>query len=371
MATHFSSLLKNPPSWLTSEGEMGDIAIATLGRLVRNLPGHPFPGWSTAESRRAVVDSLLPLFLSRPGFKSAWHADMASLSLEQRRLLLESKLITPCMAARQEGCHVIIPRKQDVSIMLNEEEHVVVHFFQQGLCLNNVLTDMRRFGETLEKDVPLAHDAAHGYLTSLPAEAGDGMQLYVVLHLPALAMANMTDQIARGLEKLQINIAPFHNGMQDDTGNLFVLFTQAVPQDKAKETMQQFEDIAHTLIVREIQVRAKLRALSVFDLADQLGRAFGQLCYAVKLSYREMLDSLSLLRLGSHCGMLHWDAPVEMVLGQLAALNIELAPAHLAQGDGNKVLPALHPVLRAMRVKETIMEAGPDFSSDYTLNDPS
>ncbi len=371
MATHFTTLLKNIPSWLASRGEMADIAIATLGRLVRNLPGQPFPGWSTKESRRAVVDRLLPVLLARPGFKSAFHADMAELSLEQRRLLLERKLITPCMAARQEGCHVIIPRKQDVSVMLNEEEHLVAHFFQQGINLHNVLTDMQRFADALEKDIRFAQDAVHGHLTSLPSEAGEGMQLYVVLHLPALTMADTADQLSRGLEKLQINISPFYCGMQEDTGNIYVLFTNAIPLGEAREVRHRFEEVVSTLILREVQMRTKLFSTNPFELSDRLGRAFGLLCYAMKLSYREMLDSLSLLRLGDQCGLFGWEKDEEEVMNNLAALNVELAPTHIAQQDGKKVPPDLLPMLRAMRVKELLMEAGPNYTVPFTLDDPS
>ncbi len=372
MATHLSALLKNTAPWLTSEGEMADVAIASLGRLVRNLPGHPFPGWSTEESRRAVVDSLLPTLLARNGFKTAFHADMAELSLEQRRLLLERKLITPCMAARQSGCHVIIPRKQNITIMLNEEEHLVVHFFRQGLDLRNVLIDLQQFAASLEKDISFAHDDAHGYLTSLPAEAGDGIQLYVVLHLPALTMADTAEQITRGLEKLNANIAPLYTGLQEDTGNTYVLFTNAIARGDAENAISQFEDVANMLILREIQMRTKLMEENPFELADRIGRAFGQLCYAMKLGYREMLDSLSLLRLGHQCGMFSWEQPERDVLANLAALNIELAPIHLSRQDGGKVPPAFHPVLRAMRIKEILMEAGPNFTSPYTtLEEPS
>ncbi len=371
MATHLNTLLKTVPSWLSCEGEMADVGIATLGRLVRNLPGQPFPGWSNAESRHAVVDTLLPAVLARPGLKSAFHADMAELSLEQRRLLLERKLITPCMAARQDGCHIIIPRKQDIAIMLNEEEHLVAHFFRQGLDFNNVLTDMQRFADALEKEVPFARDAAHGCLTSLPTEAGEGMQLYVVLHLPALTMADTADQLTRGLEKLQVNIAPFYNGMQEDTANTYVLFTNALPLGKAREAMQQFEEVASTLVLREVQMRTRLMTTSPFELADRLGRAFGMLCYAMKLSYREMLDALSLLRLGNQCGLFNWEQSEEEVMGRVAALNLELAPTHLARGNGSKVPAEYHPVLRAMRVKEILMDAGPNFTTPYTLVDPA
>ncbi len=371
MATHFSTLIRTAPAWLSCGGEMGDVVLASLGRLVRNLPGHAFPGWSTAESRQAIVDTLLPRLLERPGFKTAFHADMTQLSLTQRRVLMERKLITPCMAARQDGCHIIIPRKQELSVMLNEEEHLVAHFYQPGLNLNNVLTDMSRFAAALEKDIPFAHDATHGYLTSLPSEAGEGMQLYVVMHLPGLVMANMTDQVSHALEKLQVNMVPCYNGMQDETGNIFVLFTNAIPLGKAKETMGAFEELIHVLGVREIQVRAKLLSTNALEIADQLGRAFGLLCYAVRLSYREMLDSLSLLRLGTECGMLHWDIPQDEVLNRLSTLNYTLAPAHLAQEEGKKTHEELFPVLRALHVKDSIMESGPDFTPPYTLNNPA
>ncbi len=370
MATHLNTLLRKTPAWLSSEGDMGDVIIATLGRLTRNLPGHPFPGWSSESSRKAVVDTLLPRLLARPGFKTAFHADMAELSLEQRRLLLERRLITPCMAARQSGCHVIVPRKQDMSIMLNEEEHLVAHFFRQGLDIRNLLTDMQHFAASLEKELSFAHDSAHGYLTSLPSEAGEGIQLYSVLHLPALTMTDTAETIGRGLEKLQINISPFFNGMQEDTGNMYVLFTNAITAEDAQQAYTNFEEVVSVMVLRELQVRARLLATSPFELADHLGRAFGLLCYAMRLSYRELLDSLSLLRLGNQCGMFSWEQPMEEVMEDIATLSISLAPAHLGLQDGGKVPAEYHPVLRAMHIKEVLMEAGPSFTSPYTLDNP-
>ncbi len=368
MPTHFSSIVRNRPAWLTTEGEMDDIIIASFGRLVRNLPGQVFPGWSTPTSRRAVVDTLLPLLLARPGFKSAFHADMSELPLEHRRILLERKLITPCMAARQEGCHVIIPRKQDCSIMLNEEEHLVVHLFRQGMDLRNVLVDARRFATALEKELTFAHDPARGYLGSLPAEAGDGMQFSVVLHLPALVMANMMPPISRALEKLNAGMAPLYGGMQTDTGNSFIIFSHPTAQGGSEAALERLERIVHLLVLREIQVRHRLNATRPFDLADQVGRAFGSLCYSVKLSYREMLDSLSLLRLGSSCGLLRWNKNTREVLAELCTLAQALAPAQVAYLHAADVPHELHPVVRGMLTKELIAAASPEFSPHPTLN---
>ncbi len=371
MATHLSSIMKNRPSWLSCEGEFEGIIIASLGRLVRNLPGHSFPGWSTAASRAAVVETLLPLLLARSGFKTAFHADMGELALDERRMLLERKLITPCMAARQDGCHVIVPRKQDCSIMLNEEEHLVVHFFRQGQDLHNVLVDARRFSASLEKDLVFAHDPARGYLGSMPSEAGDGIQLSVVMHLPALVLANMMPQVNRALEKLHMGISPFYGGMQEDTGNTFIIYTHPAPLGETDQAAKRLERILHLLVLREVQVRTKLNITRPFELTDQVGRAFGLLCYAVRLSYREMLDSLSLLRLGSSCGLLRWEKEGDEVLSGLCALAQELAPAQLACSHAADMPHELHPVVRGMLAKEVIAEAGPEFSTHPTLNEPT
>ncbi len=366
MATHFHTLLSSTPSWLTGEGDIGDIAIATLGRLVRNLPDYSFPGWSTAKTRHSVVDTLLPIVLARPGFKTAFHADMASLSLEQRRILLERRLITPCMAARQEGCHVIVPRKQDISVMLNEEEHLVAHFFRKGFELATVLRDMQHFAESLERDVRFASNSEQGYLTSLPSEAGEGMQFYAVLHLPALTLNDNTEQLARGLEKLQVNMSPFYNGMQDDTGNTYVLFTPAIPVNETEEVMEDFSNVVQAVIVRELQVRSRLLSTSAVDIADRMGRALGTLCYAMRLSYRESLDYLSLLRLGNQYGLLAWEQPANKVMNELTALSLSLAPAHGVLYDGCRVPQDFVPVLRAVRMKTILSNASPSFSLPFS-----
>ncbi len=365
MATTLSTLFKSIPAWLTREGDMSDVVLATLGRLVRNLPGQRFPGWSTTASRRSVVETLLPVILSLPGFKTAFHADMEELDLKQRRLLLERKLITPCMAARQGGCQLIIPRKQDVSIMLNEEEHLVMHFYRQGLRLHNVLTEMQHMADSLEKSIRFAKDDENGYLTSLPAEAGDGMQLYVVLHLPALTVADAMEPITRGLEKLEANIAPLYTGLNEDTGNTYVLFTNAISNGEAEQTCKLFDETIQVLIRREIQMRAKLVADSAIELSDRVGRAFGRLCYAMKLSFRELLDDLSMLRLGQQCGLFRWSVKPSVAMNNLISLNLELAPTHLSRHIQDNVPSDFLPVLRALQFKQALMEAGPVLNPPY------
>lgn len=326
MALNFQNLAKQLPLWFRRGGDEGDVVMGVMGRLVRNLPGHTFPGWSTAEGRKAVADILLPSILEQQGFKTAWHAEMPELSYGVRRALLERRQISPCLAARCEGCHLIINRSQDTVVMLNEEEHLVIHSFAEGLDFDTLFTRMQRLPEGLSRSLSFAHSTSRGYLTSLPGEAGEGIQLYVVLHLPALTLSNMMPQVGRGIEKLQLNMSPFYPNLGEECGNSCVLYTHPVPTGALQEVREHLEDVVDTLVTREHQVRLQLLELSrkgdVF-VEDRICRSYGLLSYARAISAAEWADALSLLRLGVWFGYISAeDAQPEELLAELAQLAI-------------------------------------------------
>ena len=178
-----NTLLSTPPNWAPDRNTTEGIVVGSIVRLVRNLAGFPFPGWSTAEKRAAVAARVLPVIKSIQGFKTAFYAELSQLSYGQRRALLTRKQLTPCMAARQDGCHVIIPPRRHTLLMVNEEEHIVAHSFQDGLNLERGIKEMKQLAQQLEQNLELAYAPQHGYLTSIPSEAGDGLQLLLGLRI--------------------------------------------------------------------------------------------------------------------------------------------------------------------------------------------
>ncbi len=330
MAFNFQSLQKICPPWFRGPGAEEDVVLGIMGRLVRNLRGHAFPGWSTAEGRRVVAEQLLPAILSQPGFKTAYHAELSSLDYGYRRALLERRQLSPCMAARQDGCHVIINRKQDTVVMLNEEEHLAIHHFSNKPDFAALLTGLYQVPRNLEMQFDFAANNRNGYLTSLPGECGEGIQLYTVLHLPALTLSNMMPQVNRSIEKLQLNIAPFYPQYGDECGNIFVLYTAPVIYGALEEMITHLNDIMYTLVEREQQVRDRLLDLHENGdllLADSVNRSYGLLRYARAINLSEWVDAISMLRLGVVCGFVE---PTESSEQQLLT---ELAEQLLHGGD--------------------------------------
>ena len=333
MAKSFKSLLKKLPPWFQNPGEEGDVIIGSMARVVRNLVGHKFPGWSTDEDRKAVADKLLPLIKQLPGNKTAaFCAEMPELDYTQRRLLLERKLMSQCMAARQGGCHVIINGKQDITYMINEEEHLVMHLFSSESDYESLIGKAEAICNKLADELTFARDATGDYLTSLPTETGSGVQLYTVMHLPALVAADMMPQIKRALEKLMLHMAPLYSNMGDDVANLFVVYTPPILTSGEADMAGHLRDITLTIAEREHDVRNRLNnnASTISLLPDMVSRAYGLLQYAYRLEYSEFINALSMMRLGTVLGYIE---PVETspaeFLAHMAALSLLCAPYHM------------------------------------------
>ncbi|MGN0864594.1 MAG: hypothetical protein ACI4P8_00420 [Akkermansia sp.] len=300
-----SSILKSPAWWTMGLGS--DVVLTSIIRVTRNLKGYPFPGWSTPESRDAVVTALLPVVRLMRGYRNGCEFDMSELSYEQRCALLERKLLTPCMAARGAGCRVVLYPKKKTVFMLNEEEHLVAHCFSS--IHKDVLCGGLRLLRELDaasKDIPWAFDPEMGYLTSLPSEAGDGIQFSQVLHLPALHLAGMMEAVSRAMEKLHVSMGPFYADGNEGTGNTYIFSSVPGPLDSQSELAQYFGAVMSQMELRELQVRGKLQENDLPKLCDSIGRAYGLLRHAHRLSLHELRDAVSLLILATQIGHLEW-----------------------------------------------------------------
>lgn len=332
MAKSFKALLSKRPPWFSHVGAGGEVILGTMARVVRNLPGHCFPGWSTEEGRKAVADILLPVILELPGNKTAaFSAELSNLSYTQRRVLLERKQISHSMAARQTGCHIVINGKQDTVFMINEEEHLVMHFFATDDNCFPVLKRAEKITAALEQKLQFATNAHGDNLTSLPTEAGCSVQLYTILHLPGLVTANMMQQVNRALEKMCLSISPFYQNLGDDAGNLFVVYTAPIPQGEEEEVAEMLEQITTALQTRECQVRNRLiqNPETTSMIPDLVNRAYGIMRYACRMEYKEFLASISMLKLGLSVGFIRPTtlSPIQF-LDKLSEYMLETAPYH-------------------------------------------
>lgn len=335
MALSFKKLTDTLPVWLApGRGRDRDILICTMGRMVRNLEHRPFPGWSDAAGRAAVAEALLPALGGTTAFKGAFCAEMSKLNRQQRLMLLERKQLTPSMAARQDGCYILVASRRHMVAMVNEEEHLCVHATVPGLDAAKVLAQLDEIDGQLAEKVAFTASPEEGYLTSLPTETGEGLQLYAVLHMPALLRTDMIGRVRKGLEKLGLNLSPFYSESGEDAGAYFVIFTAAIRDGETEMETERFTRICKLLAQRESDMRRKISHDD--ETADAIYRAYALLRHSRLMDFKELVNLLSYIRLGFALGLL---GPAETgeaepaTAADLEAAVLQLynttAPAHL------------------------------------------
>src|SRR5438477_8108688 len=180
----FSNVISTAGDWLRGEGPHHQIVISSRVRLARNLRNRAFPGWAKKAERTAILDLIKPRVEELPEMQDSFSEVLQDLSAVEKQVLVERHLISREHAAKSIGSAVVMNRKQTLSIMVNEEDHLRMQSIRSGLQLRQAfkLVDIVACG--LESKLDIAYDAKLGYLTACPTNVGTGMRASAMLHLP-------------------------------------------------------------------------------------------------------------------------------------------------------------------------------------------
>jgi protein arginine kinase len=338
----FTTLIKNPADWMKGSGPHSDVVMTSRVRLARNLRGHPFPGFSAESQRVNLLAQVHPVVEALPETKDGYSEDYSSLSKIKKQVLVERHLISREHAARAAGCGVVVDRKQNVSIMINEEDHFRIQGIRAGLNLRSAFDLVDRVDSELESALPFAFDQRLGYLTACPTNLGTGMRASVMVHLPALVLTDQVNQVIKAVNKIGLAVRGLYGEGTEALGNLFQISNQHTLGEREAEIIVQIEKVIEGVIRSEQTARAKLREDHSVMLADQVGRAYAILRHAHVLTSKEALNLLSMLRLGADLDLI---ANCDRSL--LDVLLLDIQPAHLQLVAGRELGAEERDVMRA------------------------
>src|SRR5262245_5265245 len=122
MAIH--SLLSTSGEWLRGDGPFSHIVVSSRVRIARNLRNFPFPGWAKKNDRIGVLEQIKPTVEALPEMSDSHSLYSQDLSALEKQVLVERHLISREHAAKGLGSAVVVNKKQTLSIMINEEDHL-------------------------------------------------------------------------------------------------------------------------------------------------------------------------------------------------------------------------------------------------------
>ena len=338
----FTTLLRKPADWMQGSGPHGDIVVSSRVRLARNVFDVPFPGWSTKDARAQLLEELKPKIDGLSDMKDAFSTDLTKLSSIEKQVLVERHLISREHAAKSGGSACVVNRKQTVSIMINEEDHLRMQAIRPGLQLEATYDLINSVDTALEETLDYAFDSRLGYLTACPTNLGTGLRASAMLHLPALVISEQINRVIQAVHKIGFAVRGLYGEGTEALANLFQVSNQTTLGDKEIDIVARLSKIVHQVIQHEENARAKLLEESRTTLSDQIGRAYAILRHSHVISSKEALNLLSLIRLGCDLGYFPQE---HRTLADL--LLMEIQPAHLQIEAKKKLSPEERDALRA------------------------
>jgi protein arginine kinase len=343
----FSTLIRHPADWMIGGSVDNAVVLTSRIRLARNLELAPFPGWATAEQRRLAMEQMLPVIQDLRQMKDAFAQSLGGLTAVQKQVLVERHLISREHAARTEGSAAVIERRQSLSIMVNEEDHLRMQSIRPGLNLRVAFDALSEVDDELQQRLPFAFDRKLGFLTTCPTNLGTGLRASAMLHLPALVISDQIGQVLHAIGRMGLAVRGLYGEGTESLGNLYQISNQSTLGESENEIIERLERVISQVASHEMNARLKLLEDEPLMLQDKMGRSFGTLQHAWLIDSKEALNHLSVLRLGGNLGFF----PQETVR-LCDSLLMEIQPAHLQLHVGMKLSPEQRDERRAQIIRQ-------------------
>ncbi len=351
-------------SWLDASGDHPDVVLSTRVRLARNLQGQAFGPRARVNDREAVLTQLKKGLPEVGIMKGSVLAEFHKLDQRARRLLVERRLASREMLGDPEkgperATGVLVGGRDPLSIMINEEDHLRIQALFSGLRVKEAWALVDRLDEELGAVLPYAYHPEFGFLTSCPTNVGTGLRASVLVHLPGLVLTKEIGKVLQGLSQVGLTFRGLYGEGSEVIGNFFQVSNQMTLGKTEEDLVEHLDKVIRQVIQYEKQARVVLLRDAPQVTEDKLWRAYGLLRYARSLSFEELMNLLSGVRLGVSLKLLP-----ELRVYTLNKLMIFTQSAHLEQAAGRELTEAESDAHRAAYVRRVLATEGAVSSDD-------
>ena len=348
------NILSKSSDWLRGDGPHHHIVVTSRIRLARNIAGVAFPGRAKTAERVDVLEKIRPKVEALPEMVDAVSLACQDLSPVDKLLLVERHLISREHAAKKAGAAVVMNRRQNLSIMINEEDHLRMQSIRSGLQLRAAFKAINKVDSELEQQLNYAFDPDLGYLTACPTNVGTGMRASAMVHVPGLVLSEQINQIVQAVNKIGLAVRGLYGEGTEALGNLFQVSNQTTLGEKEEEIIDRLHKVILEIINHEQNARQVLLHNKPNTLLDHVGRSYGTLRHAYSMNSKEALNHLSFAKLACDLGF-YGDAQRHAI----DELFIETQPAHLQKGSQQRLATDERDVLRAEIIRSKMASFAP------------
>ncbi|MCM3125717.1 protein arginine kinase [Mesobacillus sp. AQ2] len=338
-------------SWMSDDGPDSDIVLSSRIRFARNLDEYNFPTLFTDGEAEAVIGTIMERAsqTSAAGFGQLEMIKMDEIPPMKKRVLVEKHLISPHLAENAVHGAVLLSGNEEISIMINEEDHIRIQCLFPGFQLTEALKAANEIDDWLEEYVNYAFDEKFGYLTSCPTNAGTGLRASVMMHLPGLVLTQQMNRIVPAINQLGLVVRGIYGEGSEALGNIFQISNQITLGKSEDDIVDDLKSVVGQIISQERSAREALAKTSNIQLEDRVFRSYGTLANSRIIETKEAARCLSDLRLGIDMGYIKNIS--KSILNELMILT---QPGFLQQYAGGPLRPNERDIRRAALIRERL-----------------
>lgn len=307
-----------------------DIAVTTRIRIARNIKSIPYPRKMTAAQAENVIKAVWDAFDNLPLKSTLTLYRMDELSSLEKKSMVERHLISTELENSKVPSAVIINSDETICIMINEEDHIRIQVFSEGLDTKTAYDSAQKIEAVLSETITFDKDEEFGYLTTCPTNAGTGLRASVMLHLPAINSTKNVSPLLKWAANLGMTVRGLYGEGSKASGALFQLSNQITLGISEEEIISRFNAAACSLISEERRICADLFERNKYDLSDKCLRSLGILKNAYMISSGEAMNLVSNVCLGANSGIIK-----NIDNNALRKCLFTVMPATLLKNEGN------------------------------------
>ncbi len=279
-----------------------NVVVSSRVRLARNYADIPFSLKMNSDLAEETINRAGKASIAATLDHDFELLRMEALNVNERSKLVEHHLISYDLLKFTNVSAVLLSRNRELSIMINEEDHLRIQGLKRGMDLQGAAEIAFAAERWLEAQHPYAFDSNLGYLTSCPTNVGTGMRASTMLHLPALSKTRQIGSVVRAISRLGLTVRGLYGEGSDAVGDLYQLSNQVTLGRSEADMIKSIIAATKQVVDHEEKVREQIRKDNGCALEDKLMRSIGILSQARILSVGEFMQLMSDLRVAASMG---------------------------------------------------------------------
>ena len=311
--------------WFEDGGNNGDVVISSRVRLARNIKGYNFSYKMTPEDEKRLVKDVYTRLkdISPVNGYNSYNFDYLD---EYQKMGMKERHVISRYLEKQDVAAGFVAPDEDISIMINEEDHIRIQAFASGMNMDKAYTLADKMDDVIGVVVEYSYDSQFGYLTTLPSNAGTGMRASYMLHLPALAGNDKIAGLIPEVGRFGLVLRAMEGDNNRAMGDIYQLTNLVTLGKSEKEIIDNLDNIAEQIVDQERNYRNQYISKRKMTALDMVYRSYGVLKYARKVTLNDGELLLSQIRFGLASGLIKADGFDESNVYQLM---IGIHPANL------------------------------------------